>query len=230
MQDPQVHDHLTKLFPPAHPRALQPLREHRLARRPRHPAADRQALTPVAGIIHPPAMAPQVAVRLPELRLRGPGHGPPPPVLSAPSAGCWTPPGGGPAAPAACAGTRASPRARTRRRAACPHSRTRGRSPAPIRTTAAAPAAVDPADAAAPAGSSRPAPGLCRSRTPAAAAAPASAAARRSPGRSTSPSAPSVGPPASVPATPCLAAGRRGRTPRPWPRWPPGSPGRGGAP
>ncbi len=42
MDDPEVDDPLTPLDTPRHPRTLQTLAEHRLARRLRHPAADRQ--------------------------------------------------------------------------------------------------------------------------------------------------------------------------------------------
>jgi hypothetical protein len=47
---PQVDDPLTALPLPGHPRLLHPLGEHRLARRLRHPAADRQVIPAVAAM------------------------------------------------------------------------------------------------------------------------------------------------------------------------------------
>src|SRR6266542_4437580 len=62
----QLQDHLPRLPLPAHPRTLETLREHRLARRIGHAAADRQPPPAIARVVHPPRMPPQVAIRLPE--------------------------------------------------------------------------------------------------------------------------------------------------------------------
>src|SRR5256885_413516 len=62
----QIQDHLPGFVAPAHARALEALREHGLARRLRHAAANRQTPLPVARVIHPAAVPAQVAIRLPE--------------------------------------------------------------------------------------------------------------------------------------------------------------------
>src|SRR6266849_3227364 len=62
---PQIRDDLTRLPVPTHPRTLEALREHRLTRRFRHAAADRQTPTPITVVIHPAAVPTQVAIRLP---------------------------------------------------------------------------------------------------------------------------------------------------------------------
>src|SRR5205823_5511059 len=66
VEHPEVHDHLARLLVPAHPRPLQPLREHRLAGRLGHAATDRQTQPAITGIVHPTAVTPQIAVRLPK--------------------------------------------------------------------------------------------------------------------------------------------------------------------
>src|SRR4051794_6832275 len=65
MDDPKVDDPLSPLHTPRHPRPLQALAEHRLARRLRHPAADLQFVHPAAYEAQLLFVAPQVAVRLP---------------------------------------------------------------------------------------------------------------------------------------------------------------------
>ena len=75
MDDPKVDDPLPPLHTPSHPRTLQTLAEHRLARRLRHPAADRQVIPPVAHVVQVLDVVPQVAVRVP-VRLRLTQHQP----------------------------------------------------------------------------------------------------------------------------------------------------------
>src|SRR5512135_1156543 len=75
----QVHDPLTSFQFPGHPRLFQPLREHRLARRLGHPAADREEVVSVLTVIQElnplPHVVVSVVVPLPLL----PHHHPLPP-------------------------------------------------------------------------------------------------------------------------------------------------------
>ena len=59
---PKVQDDLSALFRPRHPRALEPLREHNLARSFGDARADRQVLTPVGLIVHPPTALMQIRI------------------------------------------------------------------------------------------------------------------------------------------------------------------------
>src|SRR5712691_4273790 len=69
----QIQADLPRLPAPTHPRTLETLREHRLTRRLRHAAAQRQATPTIPFVIHPAAVTAQVAICLPKrrpLRLR----------------------------------------------------------------------------------------------------------------------------------------------------------------
>src|SRR5512144_3297208 len=66
----QVHNHLPALDTPRHPRLLQPLSEHRLARRLGHSTTDGKMALTVATIVQEPQAIRQVIVRLLELLAR----------------------------------------------------------------------------------------------------------------------------------------------------------------
>src|SRR3954465_7207951 len=72
---PKVHNPLTTLHTPRHPRALQTLAEDRLARRLRHPTADRQMVPAIAHAVPVLDVVPEIAVRVP-VRLRLTQHPP----------------------------------------------------------------------------------------------------------------------------------------------------------
>src|SRR5512133_3261377 len=66
----QVHNHLPALDTPRHPRLLQPLSEHRLARRLGHSTTNGKMALTVATIVQEPQAIRQVIVRLLELLAR----------------------------------------------------------------------------------------------------------------------------------------------------------------
>src|ERR1700687_3764205 len=66
MQDAQVYDHLATFLSPTHAGAFQALREHGLAGGFCHAAANRRALTPVRGILHPTRILAKEAIGIQE--------------------------------------------------------------------------------------------------------------------------------------------------------------------